>query len=455
MKNHKLSGACVAIVAMIAMAVATPAQASTQSSSAPTAPMIVAPPSLDPLTSAAVAAVVRTGVPFPRAREAIEVQSAVEREDLIGELEAALGDGFGGVWYVPAAAQLHVGVTSQDAASIAEAVAVRAGLGLSVTEIPVRSSQAELFETQERLNRRLANLLTREEVETRVSVDDNSIDVELGSEVPADEQAALEGEASEAPVEIIVTRASRSKLGTVLQARCRKFEKNKAYCDPTIVAGTRLVSANVCTTGPAVLPPKGSTDTYVLTAGHCVGKVNESFSSFDKKKEEEKEVGKAVAFLNKKEKNKADIAAVRVEGNFWKEEGKEIPVVPAIVEWDKNKETDPFKVKGKVAPALEAVSCVSGQTSGSKCGTIVGTGVTQEGIEKLVEVEVEAVTEGGDSGSPWYSGVGEKLVQGVHRGLSEKSGLPLFQDLDFAFAQLKEVWKLELELLTEKNEKRM
>lgn len=453
MNTHKLGGACLVIAALVAMAVAASAHANAQSSTAPTVSMIVAPPSLDPLTSAEVTAVARGGVPLPRAREAVEVQSAVERNDLVNKLETALGDAFGGVWYAPTAAQLEVGVTSPDAARIAGAVATQAGLGLYVTETLVESSEGELAAAQRELNRSLVDLLAREEVTTVASVEDNSVRVELGSEVPAGDRAALEAEASAAQVEVVVTVASSPDLGLAPQLQCRKFEPKKAFCDPTIVAGTRLENpAGVgCTTGPAVVPPKGVTETFVLTAGHCIAKVGESFFSFDKAGKRE-EVGKATAFLNEAAGNNADVGVVKVDNKFWRKEG-EIPVIPTIAPWDKEKEVEPFKVKGAIAPAAKAATCISAQTSGFHCGTIKATKVTIGKLEELVEVE-GTKTEGGDSGAPWFSEK-EKLVQGTHVGETEKGENPTFQALEWSFKRLKEVSKLELELLFIANEKRM
>jgi streptogrisin C len=453
MKRLKLGGACVAVAILVAMAVAASAQANVRSSTAPMGPMIVAPPTLDPLTSAEVAAVARTGVPLPRAREAIAVQSAVEREDLVNQLEAALGDAFGGVWYAPAVAQLEVGVTSPAAARVAGAVAVRAGLGQYVTEAVVDSSEAELVSTQKGLSGRLAGLFAREEVTTWVSLEENSVNVELGSEVPAGERAALEAETSATPVEVVVSSASGPRLGMAPQAQCLKFEPKKAFCDPTIVAGTRLEEKNGigCTTGPAVLSPAEPTETYVLTAGHCVTAVGESRFSFNKVAKRE-EVGKVKAFLSEPAGNNADVAAVKVENKFWKKAG-EIPVVPAIAPWDKTKDVEPFKVAGETPPVEKAATCISAQVSGFHCGTIKATKLEIGELEEMVEVE-GTKTEGGDSGAPWFSEK-EKLVQGTHAGDGEISKNPLFQPLQWSFKRLKEVSKLELVLLTVKNEKRV
>jgi len=458
MKPLKSGGACVVIAALVAIMAAAPAQSNPRpSTAAPTgsaAFALSASQSLDLVTRAEVAAVARLGIPLQRAQEAIAVQSAVEREDLINELSDALGNAFGGAWYVPAAAQLDVGVTSEAAARVAEATAVRAGLGLSVTEIPVRSSEAELDETQKGLNRSLAGLFAREAVASWSSVEDNAVYVELGPEVSDGERAAVEGDVSDSPVKVVVTKASGPRFESVPQA-CVPFVKEKAYCDPTIVAGTTFINEAKkpeCTVGPAVVPPKGVTETYVLTAGHCVSKAAEAWSSANKAGEV-KEVGKVAAYMNPAKKENADVAAVKVENAFWKKAG-EIPVVPAIALWEAGKETVPFNVTGQVAPAVKAMTCFSGQMSGSpKCGMVKMTKYTStSGVEELVEVE-GVKTIGGDSGGPWYSD--KKLVQGIHWGERGETGNPLYEPLEWVLKRLKEVPKLELELLISANEKRM
>jgi hypothetical protein len=457
MKPLKQGGACI-VVALVAMALAAPAQANLNSSNGsdlPIASAALMPQSLDPLASAGVLAVERSGIPTPRAREAVAVQSAVAREGLVSDLDAALGEGYGGVWYELEAAQLHVGVTSQAAAGIAEALAVQAGLGPRVTEIPVRSSEAELVEAQRRLDRRLADLLARGEAATRVSRRHNTVYVELGSEVPVGERAALEGEASGVPVEVVVTTASSPNLGGALEGVCKTFAAGKAFCDPTIVGGTTLenIVKPECTTGPAVAQPKGSTELYVLTAGHCVLEAGESFYSRDKKEGAKEEIGKTAAALSEAKGNNADVAAVKVEGKFWREEGKEIPVVPTIAEWSKKEERTPFKVTGETVAVEEETTCISGQTTGFHCGLVrpKGVGVTVEGLKEQVEVELTE-TKGGDSGAPWFDVEG--LVQGTHVGKTG-AGFSYYQALKWSFQRLKEVSKLELELLTTKNEKRM
>ena len=241
-----------------------------------------------------------------------------------------------------------------------------------------------------------------------------------------------------------------------MEGGCKTFEPDKAHCDPTIVGGASLEYSMgpMCTVGPAVAQPKGSTEIYVLTAGHCVAAANESFFATNKdEKEKTKEVGKTAAALSAAKKHNADVAAVKVEGNFWQEEKKEIPVVPTIAAWSKKEATTPFKVTGETAAVEEETSCVSGQTTGFQCGLVKekGVGVTVGALKEQVEVEL-VETKIGDSGAPWYDVEG--LVQGTHVGKTP-AGFSYFQTLKWSFQRLKEVSKLELELLTTKNEKRM
>jgi streptogrisin C len=460
MRIHKLGGACLAIAALVAMALAASAHANAQSSNASDlsiASAALAPQSLDPVTNAQVAAVASPGIPLPRAREAIAVQGAVEQNGLVGELEAALGEAFGGVWYEPAAAQLNVGVTSPEAARNAEAVAVRAGLGMHVTEIPVHSSEAELVAAQKRWSRRLDDLFERKEVSSAISTEDNAVVIELGSEVPRAELSAIEDQASDAGVNVSVARVSAPKLQLINEARCRKFESSKAFCDPTIVGGTSLEDSGAtkepqCTVGPAVAQLKGSTELYVLTAGHCIKAAGESFFTLNKEGTKTEEIGKVAAFLSEAAGNNADVAAIKVEKEPWKKAG-ETPITPAIAPWDKTKEVEPFIVKGENKPAQKAMSCISGQTTGFQCGMILNTAVKVGKLEKLVEVGT-VVTGGGDSGAPWFSEAG-KLVEGTHVGKHPVTKNSVFQELQFSFQRFKEVSKLELELLTEGNQKRM
>jgi hypothetical protein len=125
-----------------------------------------------------------------------EVEVAIARTNVAAQMETALGDDFGGVWFEPSIARLHVGVTSSASRRSAEAVAVKTGLSEVVTETQVGSTWPQLVAAQERWGRRLADLFKRGLVKTWISAQDNAVGVELASTVPQATRAELEREAS-------------------------------------------------------------------------------------------------------------------------------------------------------------------------------------------------------------------------------------------------------------------
>ncbi len=377
------------------------------------------------------------------------IEAELAHANIGEEMEAALGTAFAGLWFEPSTAQLHVGVTSAASRRTAEAVADRAGLDASVTETRVESTWAELLAAQQQLSRHLGDLFARGEVVTALRPELNSVEVELGSEVGQARRAGLESEASATGVGVLITVAPRPHLRVGQEARCNKFEEDKAFCDPTIVAGVRVEAETVCTAGPAVMPQDHtkSTDTYILIAGHCIdeesggGGVGEKWFAKNKKGEK-KEVGKAIEFINAKA---ADVGIVKVDNpGFWAKEGL-TPVEPTVVPWT-GEEPEPVAVKGEEVPKVGTKVCMSGQTSGTACGKILKLNVEAAGTEGLVEVE--AAHAAGDSGAPWYLESAVGTVEGTHVGFLGENAV--FEPIATSFAKL----ATQLKLLTEANKVR-
>src|SRR5690349_21159654 len=65
-------------------------------------------------------------VSVDRTARAAAAEAAITSTNVATELEEALGTSFGGVWFEPATAKLHVGVTSVASREAAEAVAIGA-----------------------------------------------------------------------------------------------------------------------------------------------------------------------------------------------------------------------------------------------------------------------------------------------------------------------------------------
>jgi hypothetical protein len=379
----------------------------------------------------------------------LAAEAEIARADLVEEMEAALGGAFSGVWFEASTAQLHVGVTSTESRRAAAVVAAQAGLAANVTETPVDSTWAELLAAQRRLSRHLDDLFARAEVATALRPELNAVEVELGSAVTPARRAGLEGEAAATGVDVLVTVAPSPQIRIGKEARCNKFEEDKAFCDPTIVAGVRVEAETVCTAGPAVMPRDHtkSTDTYILIAGHCIdegsggGGVGEKWFAKNKAGEK-KEVGKAIEFLNGKA---ADVGVVKVDNpGFWAKEGL-TPVDPAIAPWNEE-EPEPKAVKGEEAPAVGTKVCMSAQTTGTACGKILKLNVEAAGTEGLVEVE--SAHAAGDSGAPWYLEAAVGTVEGTHVGFKGENAV--FEPIATSFAKL----TTQLKLLTEANKVR-
>lgn len=417
------------------------------------------------------------GVVLQRSSQADEVEARITRTNLTGKLEAALGTAFGGVWFEPATAQVHVGVTSPQSRRNAEAVAVQTGLATHVIEVPVRWTWAQLEAAQDRWDSRLIDLLRQGRVTTSLAPDRNSVQVELASSVPAAKRAKLEREAAAESVDVSIEATPYPRfVVSPTDKQCNKFQAGLAFCNPTIVSGVTIDSEKkadgsrwTCTAGPTAIlkepaKPLDATKTFVLTAGHCIengGGVNKLWYAYNKEGvgKGEKQLGWAGPFIY----GGVDVGAIEVAFGYWTKLKDPIPVVPTVAAWSAAAETDPVPVVAQRPPMLKAKSCMSGQMSGIKCGEIIKTDqtVTYPGgkvIKDLAEVKGVSTIEG-DSGAPWVSEQEFKAanptayVEGVHSGDNGATGNAVFQSLEKSFAELK-ANGIDLELLTQAKDKR-
>jgi hypothetical protein len=408
-----------------------------------------------------VAALERSGLSAAEARREIEVQTAVAEANLVARLKVAMGEGFGGAWFEPAAAKLHIGVVSPQARQVAETIAEDAGLGPAVVETPVRWSWSELVAAQEVLNERVGDLLARGEAATSLAPRFNAVKLELGAAVPPARREALSGQAV-AGVDPTVVRAGAAHFGIAPMARCGAFAEDTAFCDPSIVAGVTIREEKIgppCTIGPAVIRKafkEDTTETFMLTAGHCMSGLEDWYTS-KKGVENLKKIGTGLAKFHKGAAE-IDIGLIEVENAEWKDAGQ-VPVKPTIANW-KKEETEPIPVVGLIEPVEKEVTCLSGQSSGTNCGVVTQVNLTLEGLKKLVEVrEMTQTAKVGDSGGPWHvEGKTGWLAQGTmvgNRIIEEKlTEWSLFHPLSYSFEVLKELKNYDLQLLTTANETR-
>jgi hypothetical protein len=176
----------------------------------------------DPPLDKEIAVLTSQGISPTRALQALDVQGVVTQTGLVSTVEAALGNAFAGVWFEPAAALFHIGVTSNASTETAKQVVARAGLTAGVTITPVRSTWAALVDAQKEWNDRLAELLVNQEAATGLNAQHNAVSIEVSSSVPARERTALQEEAAIAGVNVLVRVAppSRSRLLPVAAKTC-------------------------------------------------------------------------------------------------------------------------------------------------------------------------------------------------------------------------------------------
>jgi hypothetical protein len=200
---------------------------------------------------------------------------------------------------------------------------------------------------------------------------------------------------------------STSKCGKGVE---KVIKCTKPYCEPTITPGVQLnipleSESRQCTAGPIM--SKG-TEKFVLTAGHCfevnLATITQQVLSLYPKEVvagTEREVGKTVLLHNTDD---YDIAEVKVENTAWSP-------APILVEWGAAPKV--VSVVGKAANKVGEVTCMSGITSGLRCGEVVQLDVTRKGTANLIETSVSGVK--GDSGGPEFGRTaGGVLIQGVY-----------------------------------------
>lgn len=280
MKLIKIAVAGVAAVVTIGAALAPAAYARAPRSehgpsrASSTAAASAASTPVSPLLAKEMAVLTDQGIAPARAREAIRVQNVAAQTDAVGNIEAAAAGAYGGAWFDPAAAQIHIGVTSPASRRATEGVATQAGLADDILATPVRSSWAELLGAQRRWDRRLAKLFARGEVQTGLDPERNALIVTVSSSVPAPERATLAREASSAAVAVLVKVVPSAQLSAspLAETKCNKFAANKAYCEKSVTSGVTLEK-------PSKITAKGKGKTHKNTTldgltEETVGKVD-------------------------------------------------------------------------------------------------------------------------------------------------------------------------------------
>lgn len=358
----------------------------------------------------------KLGISLERASQALELQRRVASTDLVGRIDAALGGAFAGVWFEPAAAKFHVGVTSPASAGAAADVAAQAGLASSVVLTRVRSTWAALIAAQNHWNAVLEMPLARGQAMTGIDARHNAVAITVSSSVPAHLLAALKHEAATLGVNVIITTVRSSVLPAEPAATCRFLESRRAWCERTIVSGVRIEARLGCSAGPMLMQ---GNETYMLTAGHCFGEgspaggtaVNERVTSeYPSGVGGLMEIGSEGRWYENRER---DMAEVKIAAGSSFRQALPTPVPALLAEWGVKTE-EAQAVIGEAASVEGQSNCRVGATSGEKCGMVKRLDVSAAGTDHLVEDS--ACAERGDSGGPSFFSEGRAnnvTMQGV------------------------------------------
>ncbi len=370
------------------------------------------------------------GISTARAERALTLQQRVAETKLAGKIRATLGDAYAGVWFEPAAAKFHVGVTSNASRQAVMRLASEAGLAPDVAATPVRSTLRALIAAQKEWNGRLSSLLASGDAMTAIAPESNAVQVRLSTSVATSERAALEYAGAKADVNILVSVEDSPKLGIVLEAKktCeKKFTAFKAFCEEAITAGVGIRTPGgtgvECTAGPELI---AGLVTYMLTAGHCISsKETEPGEVFEKKEVASafpvnnvfKEIGnEGKRYLNKK-RDMAEVLVVPKSQRGAFAERLPTPVPALVAEWTASAEK-PHSVEGQEEAIVGQIICHEGAATGEQCGKVLALYATNGITEDLVETS--ACSASGDSGGPYFTvEKGKLLMVGLHIGKPE------------------------------------
>jgi len=173
-------------------------------------------------------------------------------------------------------------------------------------------------------------------------------------------------------------------------------------CDPPLRGSVRITGAGVCTAGFNV-ESRDDAKPYVLTAGHCDGGSQTWYTQFAD--ESSHAIG---PFHNSQNDDATDAGILRVNNpSGWQFGRPWITVDPTGGE----PERTAYIISDVQYPNLgDRVCATLGNSARTDCGSVTDTNVRGGGTDGLFEVS-NLCTNGGDSGSPYFS---YGVAYGIH-----------------------------------------
>ena len=354
--------------------------------------------------------------------------------EMAAELERALGDRYGDLWFDPSTGRVKVGIVGGDTAGLAARLIARRKLTAVTDLVPVRHSYAELKQAAAWLNAEVTrvNPPARNGLVKGLSVwrlpDKNTIELDLprGQRLTTAQQAIVAHARQRLGSKLILgTWAGQIRDLACVWSFNGADRKTVFNCDPPLRGGLMMYTRNAsggydaqCTVG---FNAKSTVDGkwYVLTAGHC-GSPGTTFYVRQPRTGQFHLLGHMhrcifggnnCAFAS--DDDEGIITIDNVPG--WNPK----PYV-YVHAWtgpnDHTTENPSYPIYGTSGSSQHMRVCVSGAISGTNCGNVESF----TGVGGLAQVDLCA--EPGDSGAPIFSG--QKAIGLLKGANTDETGRP-------------------------------
>jgi hypothetical protein len=338
-----------------------------------------------------------------RATSVLETQSIANQADIVGQLEARLGDRYAGIWFDNQDGEFVVPVLDLASRDKVDDTFAAAGLHGSPRFSQADFSWKELQGAQSRLENQLRAQVGASGGHFLTSLDPRTNSVVVDEEEPkAGAAVRATGDLAGIPVEV---REAHSPLNPV-PASCGVGGSLNYNCDPPLRGGNQLGAAG-CTVGFKALGISTG-NRYVISAGHCGTNFSGTWTA-PESLGVQKNLGptETLAWGS----SGRDLLKIRANGYFW-----DVNPWPALVmEWNQSNYAminSERPITSEAHSYIGQYACHTGMATGTSCGYVRTAEYNKvEGTDEGHYFVVEHLSElypvcngGGDSGGPVYSG---------------------------------------------------
>jgi hypothetical protein len=333
-----------------------------------------------------------------------ELRTQQQGAAVVGLLQLGIKDDYAGVWFDPQEGKFVVPYTQPGDRQVIERIMGELGLGGSTYRLQaVSHTWDELVTRQEKLLEALAPA-TAGQVQVSIAPETNAVVLEEADGAVDGVAATLRGLAAD-PGEKDLVEARTSSVPSLTKEKVNCLRTEPRHCDAPLRGGVEIgvrngssgdetITSGVCTAGFKALGNVYG-NRFILTAGHCSGYAQHPLTSSYLSRTvdgEEHTIGQIEEF---EVGPRGDFAKIKANGSYW-----DTKSWPSEVAFYSENEEYPIDYEAWTYPG-EYV-CFSGQTSGSSCGIVQRTRVTENAGYPQAEI-LGACVDPGDSGGPVFS----------------------------------------------------